>query len=69
MEIFKKLVEQRHKKGMTQSQVAVEMGTTASAVARFESGGGKRKHSPSLRTVRLYANSLGLDFDINLKPL
>jgi transcriptional regulator with XRE-family HTH domain len=68
-EIISKLVDARHKKGMTQSQVAVQMGTTASAVARLESGGGKRKHSPSMRTLKMYAEAIGYNIEMSLISL
>ena len=65
-DIIRQLVEKRHQKGITQSQVAVQMGTTASAVARLESGGGKKRHSPSLRTLKLYAEAVGYDIAMTL---
>lgn len=48
------LFDARRASKKTQADVAADMGTTASAVARFESGGGKKRHSPSLRTVASY---------------
>jgi transcriptional regulator with XRE-family HTH domain len=50
--------------GMSQAEVAKKMGTTQSAVARLESG--KGKHSPSLATLRKYANAIGYRIDIRL---
>jgi DNA-binding XRE family transcriptional regulator len=68
-DIIRQLVEMRHRKGMTQSQVAIQMGTTASAVARLESGGGKKRHSPSLRTLKLYAEAIGYNIAMMLIAL
>jgi DNA-binding XRE family transcriptional regulator len=68
-DIICQLVEARHRKGMTQSQVATQMGTTASAVARLESGGGKKRHSPSLRTLKMYAEAIGYNIAMTLVAL
>lgn len=50
--------------GISQAEVAERMGTTQSAVARLESGRGK--HSPSLATLRKYAQALGCHLDLRL---
>jgi transcriptional regulator with XRE-family HTH domain len=50
--------------GVSQAQVAERMGTTQSVVARLESGHGK--HSPSLATLRKYAQALGCRLDLRL---
>jgi transcriptional regulator with XRE-family HTH domain len=50
--------------GISQTQVAERMGTTQSVVARLESGHGK--HSPSLATLRKYAQALGCRLDLRL---
>jgi transcriptional regulator with XRE-family HTH domain len=50
--------------GVSQAEVAERMGTTQSAVARLESGQGK--HSPSLATLRKYAQALGCRLDLRL---
>lgn len=50
--------------GISQAEVAARMGTTQSAVARLESGRGK--HSPSLATLRKYAQALGCHLDLRL---
>jgi DNA-binding XRE family transcriptional regulator len=68
-DIIRQLVEARHRKGMTQSQVATQMGTTASAIARLESGGGKKRHSPSLRTLKMYAEAIGYNIAMTLVAL
>jgi DNA-binding XRE family transcriptional regulator len=53
---------------MTQEDVAIRMGTKAPAVSRIESGGGKNRHSPSLATLRKYANAVGCKLEIRLVP-
>ncbi|MBI5675611.1 MAG: helix-turn-helix transcriptional regulator [Nitrospirae bacterium] len=50
--------------GITQAEVAERIGTTQSAVARLESGGGK--HSPSLATLQKYAHALGCRLELRL---
>lgn len=67
-EFFKLLVGARKQMKLTQKQIAVRMRTTASAVARIESAGGKKRHSPSLRTMHSYANAVGCEIKISLVP-
>ncbi|MBT1076355.1 helix-turn-helix domain-containing protein [Geobacter grbiciae] len=50
--------------GVTQAEVAERIGTTQSAIARLESGGGK--HSPSLATLQKYAHALGCRLELRL---
>jgi DNA-binding XRE family transcriptional regulator len=50
--------------GITQAELAERIGTTQSAIARLESGGGK--HSPSLATLRKYARALGCRLELRL---
>jgi transcriptional regulator with XRE-family HTH domain len=54
----------RHAQGFTQAQVAAQMGTSQSAVARMESGRGA--HSPSLATLTKYAKALGYKLEWRL---
>ncbi|MBF0144492.1 MAG: helix-turn-helix transcriptional regulator [Magnetococcales bacterium] len=66
--LFDELSAARRKAGMTQAQVAERMGTRTPAVARLESGGGKAKHSPSIATLRRYAEAVGCRLEIKLAP-
>jgi transcriptional regulator with XRE-family HTH domain len=50
--------------GLSQAEIAKRMGTTQSAIARLESGRGK--HSPSLATLRKYAQAVGCRVDLRL---
>ncbi len=68
-DILRQLVAARRKAKITQAQIAAAMNTTASAVARLESGGGKKRHSPSIRTIKLYAAALNCDIKMELVPL
>lgn len=53
------LLKARHGAGLTQAQVAERMGTLPPAVARLERALATGKHSPSLATLRKYANAVG----------
>jgi transcriptional regulator with XRE-family HTH domain len=50
--------------GITQEEIAKRIGTTQSAVARLESGAGK--HSPSVATLKKYAQALGCRLELRL---
>lgn len=65
-DILLQLVSVRHKAKITQAEIAIKMDTTASAVARLESGGGSKKHSPSLRTLGKYAGAMGKGINMDL---
>jgi transcriptional regulator with XRE-family HTH domain len=62
------LLRARLKAGKTQDEVAQLMRTTKSVVSRLENGGGKKRHSPSLDTLRRYAKALGYELKIQLVP-
>lgn len=66
--IFDEVLKARKRAGLTQEQIAVRMGTKAPAVARIEAGGGSKKHSPSLNTLRRYAAAVGCKLKIELVP-
>ena len=57
--LLKEMLRARKKAGLTQAEIARLMGTKTPAIARIESGGGKKKHSPSLATLRKYAEAVG----------
>ena len=66
--LFDELLAARHNAGLTQAEVAMKMGTKTPAVARLESGGGNKKHSPSITTLRKYAQAVGCHLEIKLVP-
>lgn len=68
-EVLDKFLKARSARGLTQAQVAAQMGTTQSAVARMETGQGK--HSPTLATLTKYAEALGcrLEFKLVRQPV
>lgn len=64
--LFDECLKARREAGLTQEDVAARMGTKAPAIARLESSGGKKKHSPSLATLRRYAEAVGCELKIHL---
>ena len=52
---------------LTQEDIAQKLHTSKSAIARLESGGGRGKHSPSLKTLAQYAEAIGCSLDIHLR--
>ena len=60
---------QQRRAGLDPAEVAAKMGTKPPAVARLESGGGSRRHSPSVATLRRYAEAaVGCRLEIRLRP-
>ena len=57
------LVERRVKLGLSQTEVAGRMGTSQSAVARFESG----EADVRLSTIERYAAAIGCSLDWKLR--
>jgi transcriptional regulator with XRE-family HTH domain len=66
--LLDELLRARQRSGLTQAEVAAKMGTKPPAVARLESGGGSRRHSPSIATLRRYAEAVGCRLEIRLRP-
>ena len=64
--LFDELLKARMNAGLTQAEVADRMGTKTPAVARLESGGGNKHHSPSISTLRKYASAVGCHVEIRL---
>ncbi len=58
------VLKARAQSGLSQAEVAARVGTTQSAIARLESA--TPKHSPSIATLRRYANALGYKLEIRL---
>ena len=64
--LFEELLKARTVAGLTQAEVAERMGTKTPAIARLESGGGNKKHSPSLSTLQKYAQAVDCHVEIRL---
>src|SRR4030042_5309067 len=65
-ELLDELLKARDEAGLTQEDVAKRMGTSRPAVARIEAGGGSKRHSPSIATLRKYADAVGCKLQIKL---
>ena len=64
MEIAFALADARRKTGLTQSEVAIRMGTSQAAVARLESG----KINPSWDVISRFAEAVGARAEMALVP-
>jgi transcriptional regulator with XRE-family HTH domain len=65
-ELLDELLKARDEAGLTQAEVARRMGTSRPAVARIEGGGGSKRHSPSIATLRKYADAVGCKLEVKL---
>ena len=65
-ELLDQLLRARHDAGLTQAQVAERMGTQAPSVARLERSLATGKHSPSLATLRKYAQACGRELVLHI---
>jgi DNA-binding XRE family transcriptional regulator len=61
------LLQARRDAGLTQAQVAERMGIKQSALARIESSLTNKQHSPSLATLRKYAEACGKRLEFSLR--
>lgn len=67
-ELLEKMLKARAATGLSQAAVAKKMHTTTSVIGRLETAGGKKHHSPSLRTLERYAEALGCKLKIDFVP-
>lgn len=65
-ELLDELLRARAEAGLTQAQVAERMGTKAPAIARLEKSLATGKHSPSLATLRNYAEACGRSLKVHI---
>ena len=65
-EILRQMLQARKDAGLTQAEVAERMGTKPPAVTRLESSLGSGKHSPSLATLKKYAEAVGCQLEVRL---
>ncbi len=64
--LLRQMLKARQTQGLSQVEVARRMGTKAPAVTRLESSLTSRKHSPSLETLRKYAQAVGCRLEVRL---
>ena len=65
--LFDTMLDARQTEVLTQEEVAELMGTKKSAIARLEASGGKKKHSPSINTLRKYAKAVNCRLVVKFK--
>jgi DNA-binding XRE family transcriptional regulator len=63
-EVAKKVIQYRIDHGLTQAELARQLGMRQPHVARLEAG----DHEPSLTTLRRLAQRLGMSFHIDITP-
>ena len=67
--LLEEMLKARKKAGKSQSEIAQAMGTTTSVIGRLETGGGKKRHSPTIDTLKRYAHALGCVLRIQFFPV
>ncbi len=65
-ELLRELLDARQKVGVSQAEIAERMGTKAPAITRLESSLGSGKHSPSIATIKRYADALNCHLEIKI---
>jgi len=66
--LLRELLLARQKTGLTQAEVAEKMGTKPPAVTRLETALSGNKHSPTIATLKKYAQAVGCKLEIHLVP-
>jgi ribosome-binding protein aMBF1 (putative translation factor) len=66
--LLRELLLARQKTGLTQAQVAEKMGTKPPAVTRLETALSGNQHSPTIATLKKYAQAVGCKLEIHLVP-
>lgn len=69
IELSMALKKARHKRKMTQDEVAELLHTHKPAISRLESGSNDIKHFPSLLTIAKFASALGYELKLGLIPI
>ncbi len=64
--LLRELLKARQRAGLSQAEVAERMGTKPPAVTRLESSLSSGKHSPSLATIKKYADALDCHLEIKV---
>jgi transcriptional regulator with XRE-family HTH domain len=64
--LLRQILSAREHAGLSQADIAARMGTHAPAITRLETALGSGKHSPSLNTLKRYAQAVGCELQIKL---
>ena len=62
--LFRTMLKARRDAGLSQADVAQRMGTKAPAITRLESSLTSGRHSPSLATLKKYAQAVGCRLEV-----
>ena len=64
--LLRSMLKARQEAGLSQAEIAKRMGTKAPAITRLESSLLSGKHSPSLATLKKYAEAVGCHLEVKL---
>ncbi len=62
--LLREMLKARNDAGLSQADVAERMGTKAPAITRLESSLTSGRHSPSIATLKKYAEAVGCHLEI-----
>lgn len=62
--LLREMLKARNDAGLSQAEVAKKMGTKAPAITRLESSLMSGRHSPSIATLKKYAEAVGCQLEI-----
>jgi ribosome-binding protein aMBF1 (putative translation factor) len=66
--LLRELLLARQRSGLTQAEVAEKMGTKPPAVTRLETALSDCRHSPTIATLKKYAQAVGCKLEVHLVP-
>ena len=64
--LLREMLLARKSAGLSQAEIAIKMGTKAPAITRLESSLTSGNHSPSLATIKKYAEAVNCHVEIKL---
>jgi len=64
--LLRELLQARQRAGLTQAEVAKKMGTKAPAVTRLETALSDNRQSPTISTLKKYAQAVGCKLEVHL---
>ena len=66
--LLRELLLARQQAGLTQAEVAEKMGTKPPSVTRLETSLSDNRHSPTIATLKKYAQAVGCKLEVHLVP-
>lgn len=64
--LLREMLHARQEAGLSQAEIAERMGTKPPSVTRLESSLSSGRHSPSIATIKKYAEAVGCHLEIKL---